>query len=80
MISCEQCNKVLIKMLSTVVLWLFMYCLLYFLNVLCIVASSGNKELLVDEQPLEENVNRLQFEGDARTVEEAIKVLRYKCV
>ena len=42
---------------------------------LCVLVSS---EVLVDEQPIEENVNRLQFEGEqARTVDEAIRVLRF---
>ena len=33
---------------------------------------------VLDETPIPENINRLQPEGDiARTVDEAIKVLRY---
>lgn len=44
------------------------------------IAAAGAKkeELTHDQLPLEENLNRLQIEGDeARTVEEAISVLGY---
>lgn len=32
---------------------------------------------VVDEVPLEENINRLQIDGEARNVDDAIAVLRY---
>lgn len=38
-------------------------------------AASVSRTESVDEQPLKENVNRFQFEGEARTVDEAIQVL-----
>ncbi|GFR33940.1 coiled-coil domain-containing protein 124-A [Trichonephila clavata] len=39
-------------------------------------ASKQEKELVHDEKPLEENINRLQVEGDvARNVEDAIAIL-----
>lgn len=39
-------------------------------------APRPDKPLLLDEQPLEENVNRLQVDGDvARNIEEAIAIL-----
>lgn len=41
--------------------------------------EAAEKELLHDEKPLEENVNRLTFEGDeARNIEEAISILSIK--
>ena len=45
-------------------------------------AAERKKEAIpYDERPLEENVNRLIPEGDsARSVEDAISVLRYKVV
>ncbi|XP_023227158.1 coiled-coil domain-containing protein 124-like [Centruroides sculpturatus] len=41
--------------------------------------ETAEKELLHDEKPLEENVNRLRFEGEeARNIEEAISILSIK--
>ena len=40
--------------------------------------GTGSNVVVVDEQPLEENINRLTVDGlEARSVDEAIKVLRY---
>uniref|UniRef100_A0A1W7RAT8 Coiled-coil domain-containing protein 124 n=1 Tax=Hadrurus spadix TaxID=141984 RepID=A0A1W7RAT8_9SCOR len=42
-------------------------------------ANTSEKELMHDEKPLEENINRLRIEGEeARSVEEAISVLSAK--
>ena len=41
-------------------------------------AAQGKKEIVHDEVPLEENINRIApMEGEGRSVEEAISVLRY---
>ncbi|GFS95408.1 coiled-coil domain-containing protein 124-B [Nephila pilipes] len=41
-----------------------------------VTASKSEKQLMHDEKPLEENVNRLEVEGDvARNVEDAIAIL-----
>ena len=49
------------------------------INCLCLFTASASKiksQLSHDEVPLEENLNKLEIEGDeARTVEEAISVL-----
>ena len=40
-------------------------------------AAGGTESVLVDELPIEENVNRLMVDGlEARSVDEAIKLLR----
>ena len=47
------------------------------LLIVCFPVLNEDKPPLIDEIPLEENINRLQFEGEqARTVDEAIRVLR----
>ena len=45
----------------------------------CVLAAAEKKkksDVVFNELPLEENVNRLDTEGEARSVEEAISVLR----
>ena len=44
------------------------------------VAAADKKkkdDIVVNDLPLEENLNRMETENEARTVEEAISVLRY---
>ena len=48
-------------------------------NVDVILAATEKKkksDVVVNDLPLEENLNRLETEGEARSVEEAISVLR----
>ena len=50
-----------------------------FTNVDVFLAAAEKKkksDVIVNDLPLEENVNRLETEGEARSVEEAISVLR----
>ncbi len=45
------------------------------------VAAADKKkkdDIVVNDLPLEENLNRMETENEARTVEEAISVLRYR--
>ena len=44
--------------------------------VLYLAAAAAPESRLHDEVPLEENVNRLMVENEARNVEDAIAVLR----
>lgn len=55
-------------------------CVRVFISVLCLLSfvADAQQSEIVTEQPLIENVNRLQFEGEeARSVDEAIRMLRY---
>ena len=41
--------------------------------------AQKKEEIPVNELPIEENVNRIEVENEARSVEEAISMLRYTC-
>ena len=44
--------------------------------ILAATEKKKKSDVVVNDLPLEENLNRLETEGDARSVEEAISVLR----
>ncbi len=50
---------------------------------ICKIAAADKKkksDVVVNDLPLEENLNRMETENEARTVEEAISVLRYTSI
>ena len=67
------------KLTSTVTLTCYLTTLTKSTYVDVILAAAEKKkksDVVVNDLPLEENINRLETEGEARSVEEAISVLR----
>ena len=67
------------KLTSTVTLTCYLTTLTKSTYVDVILAAAEKKkksDVVVNDLPLEENLNRLETEGEARSVEEAISVLR----